>query len=209
MLTLGRILVIPLFVCFTYDGDPCSSLLAASLFTLAAVTDVVDGFLARRWNMITVVGKLLDPLADKLIVAAALVMMVAAGADSGVGGDRAAVAGVHRHRAAADGGQRGHGHRRRARRASGRRRCSWWASWRCACTTRTRCPVLVWLVRGELQRRSGRSSSTCRRPSASGARRCTSARSSRCCPSGGPTQRSGVKTRLTRRQGRGYTARRF
>lgn len=76
MLTMGRIAMIPLLVWFTYDGDPFYSLMAASLFTLAAVTDVVDGFLARRWNMITVTGKLLDPLADKLIVAAALVMMV-------------------------------------------------------------------------------------------------------------------------------------
>lgn len=79
MLTMGRILVIPLFVWFTYDGDPFYSVLAGCLFTLAAVTDVVDGFLARRWNMITVVGKLLDPLADKLIVAAAMVMMVRLG----------------------------------------------------------------------------------------------------------------------------------
>lgn len=79
MLTLGRILVIPLFVWLTYEADPWSSIMAASLFTLAAVTDVIDGFLARRWNMITVTGKLLDPLADKLIVAAALVMMVRLG----------------------------------------------------------------------------------------------------------------------------------
>lgn len=79
MLTMGRIAVIPLFVWFTYDADPLFSYLAAALFTLAAVTDVIDGFLARRWNMITVVGKLLDPLADKLIVAAALVMMVRLG----------------------------------------------------------------------------------------------------------------------------------
>ena len=79
MLTLGRIAVIPLFVYLTYEGDPWSSVMAASLFTLAAVTDVIDGFLARRWNQITVTGKLLDPLADKLIVAAALVMMVRLG----------------------------------------------------------------------------------------------------------------------------------
>jgi CDP-diacylglycerol--glycerol-3-phosphate 3-phosphatidyltransferase len=49
------------------------------IFGVAAVTDVVDGFLARRWNMITVVGKLMDPLADKLIVMAALVMMTRLG----------------------------------------------------------------------------------------------------------------------------------
>jgi CDP-diacylglycerol--glycerol-3-phosphate 3-phosphatidyltransferase len=79
LLTLGRIVIIPLFVWLLYDGDPWFSVLAAAVFTLAAVTDVVDGFLARRWNMITVTGKLLDPLADKLIVAAAMVMMVRLG----------------------------------------------------------------------------------------------------------------------------------
>lgn len=79
MLTMGRIVVIPLFVWLTYDADPMYSTIAATVFTVAAVTDVVDGFLARRWNMITVVGKLLDPLADKLIVAAAMVMMVRLG----------------------------------------------------------------------------------------------------------------------------------
>lgn len=79
MLTLGRMAIIPFFVWLLYDGDPWFSVLAATIFTLAAVTDVVDGFLARRWNMITVTGKLLDPLADKLIVAAALVMMVRLG----------------------------------------------------------------------------------------------------------------------------------
>lgn len=79
MLTLARIFMIPVFVWFTYDADPLYSLLAAFIFTGAAVTDVVDGFLARRWNMITVVGKLMDPLADKLIVMAALVMMTRLG----------------------------------------------------------------------------------------------------------------------------------
>lgn len=79
MLTVGRILVIPLFVWFTYDADPLYSLLAAVVFTVAAVTDVVDGFLARRMQLETVVGRLLDPLADKLIVMAALVMMTRLG----------------------------------------------------------------------------------------------------------------------------------
>ena len=79
MLTLARIFVIPVFVWLLYDGDPWYSVMAASVFTIAAVTDVIDGFLARRWNMITVTGKLLDPMADKLIVAAALIMMVRLG----------------------------------------------------------------------------------------------------------------------------------
>jgi CDP-diacylglycerol---glycerol-3-phosphate 3-phosphatidyltransferase len=79
MLTLARVLVIPLFVWLTYDADPMYSVLAALLFTVAAITDVIDGFLARRWNMITVVGKFMDPLADKLMVMAALVMMTRLG----------------------------------------------------------------------------------------------------------------------------------
>ena len=79
MLTVGRILLIPVFVWFTYDADPLYSLLAAAVFALASITDVVDGYLARRWNLVTVVGKFMDPLADKLIAMAALVMMVRLG----------------------------------------------------------------------------------------------------------------------------------
>jgi CDP-diacylglycerol--glycerol-3-phosphate 3-phosphatidyltransferase len=79
MLTLGRILLIPVFVSFTYDADPFYSLMAAVVFAVASITDVVDGYLARKWNLITVVGKFMDPLADKLIVMAALVMMVRLG----------------------------------------------------------------------------------------------------------------------------------
>ncbi len=71
--------MIPLFVWFTYEGDPLNSLLAAATFAVAAITDIIDGWLARRWNLVTVVGKFLDPLADKLIVTAALVMLVRLG----------------------------------------------------------------------------------------------------------------------------------
>ena len=79
VLTLGRILLIPIFVWFTYDADPLYSLLAGAVFAVASITDVIDGYLARRWNLITVVGKFMDPLADKLIAMAALVMMVRLG----------------------------------------------------------------------------------------------------------------------------------
>lgn len=79
MLTIGRIGLIPLFVLFTYRADPLYSVLAGAIFALASITDVVDGYLARRWNLVTVVGKFMDPLADKLIAMAALVMVVRLG----------------------------------------------------------------------------------------------------------------------------------
>src|SRR5215218_9459132 len=79
MLTLGRIGLIPLFVWFMHDADPLYSMFAAVVFAVASITDIVDGYLARRWNLITVVGKFMDPLADKLLAMAALVMMVRLG----------------------------------------------------------------------------------------------------------------------------------
>lgn len=79
MLTLARIAVIPVFVWFISEGDPFYSLMSAAVFAGASITDVVDGYLARRWNMITVTGKLMDPLADKLIAMAAFVMLVQLG----------------------------------------------------------------------------------------------------------------------------------
>ena len=79
MLTLGRVLVIPIFIQLTFYGDPLSSFWSAVIYATAAITDVVDGWLARRKNLVTVVGKFLDPLADKLIVMAALVMLVRLG----------------------------------------------------------------------------------------------------------------------------------
>lgn len=79
LITYLRILVIPVFLWFTWRGDPFSSFLAAALFTFAAVSDIVDGWLARRMNLVSIVGKFMDPLADKLIVTAALVMLAQMG----------------------------------------------------------------------------------------------------------------------------------
>ncbi len=79
VLTLGRIAIIPVFAVFTYWADPLHSFYAAALFALASITDIVDGFLARRLNLVTVLGKFMDPLADKLIVMAALVLLVRLG----------------------------------------------------------------------------------------------------------------------------------
>lgn len=79
LITYLRILVIPVFLWLVWRGDPVSSVLAAVLFTLAALSDILDGWLARKMNLVSVVGKLMDPLADKLIVTAALVMLAQMG----------------------------------------------------------------------------------------------------------------------------------
>ena len=79
LLTFGRILIIPVFIELAYQASPLASLLAGALFAVAAITDVIDGWLARRLGLVTVIGKFLDPLADKLIVLAAMVMLVRLG----------------------------------------------------------------------------------------------------------------------------------
>jgi CDP-diacylglycerol---glycerol-3-phosphate 3-phosphatidyltransferase len=77
LLSLSRILVIPLLVYLLTFPDRTSALLAASLFLFASVTDYFDGYLARRNKSVSDVGKILDPLADKLMVASALIMLAA------------------------------------------------------------------------------------------------------------------------------------
>lgn len=79
MLTIGRVLIIPVVLYFLAQDTPRTSVIAMILFSAASVTDAVDGWLARKWNIITVTGKFLDPLADKLIVMAILVQMVPMG----------------------------------------------------------------------------------------------------------------------------------
>ncbi|MDR0965069.1 MAG: CDP-diacylglycerol--glycerol-3-phosphate 3-phosphatidyltransferase [Myxococcales bacterium] len=79
ILTLARIVAIPFFIVFTLSADPRSSFWAAIIFGAASATDFLDGWLARRQGLVTVAGKFLDPLADKLIVMAALVMLVRLG----------------------------------------------------------------------------------------------------------------------------------
>jgi CDP-diacylglycerol--glycerol-3-phosphate 3-phosphatidyltransferase len=79
LLTFGRILMIPLCLWFLDQDTPRSGFWAGIVFTLAALTDVLDGYLARKLGVVSVLGKLLDPLADKLIVMASLVWMVPMG----------------------------------------------------------------------------------------------------------------------------------
>ncbi len=76
IITLVRIAAIPVFLVFTYYESRENSFLAALVYSITAATDFLDGWLARRLNLVTVIGKFLDPLADKLIAMAALVMLV-------------------------------------------------------------------------------------------------------------------------------------
>lgn len=75
-LTLIRILLIPVFIMVFYLPYKWSHLLAAAVFTLAAVTDLLDGYLARKLGQISKLGAFLDPVADKLMVAVVLVLLV-------------------------------------------------------------------------------------------------------------------------------------
>lgn len=75
ILTLLRVAAIPLLVVLCYLGSAYATLWATGLFLLAAVTDWLDGWLARRSGQATAFGAFLDPVADKLIVATALVLL--------------------------------------------------------------------------------------------------------------------------------------
>ncbi len=74
-LTILRIVIIPLFVLFLYV-DNMNSYIAALLFIVASLTDLLDGKIARKYNLVTNFGKFMDPLADKLLVCSALIALV-------------------------------------------------------------------------------------------------------------------------------------
>jgi CDP-diacylglycerol--glycerol-3-phosphate 3-phosphatidyltransferase len=75
-LTLVRIVLVPLLMVFLISSDRVHVLIAAGLFVAASLTDWLDGVVARRMNQVTRLGTLLDPVADKLLVAATLVALV-------------------------------------------------------------------------------------------------------------------------------------
>jgi CDP-diacylglycerol---glycerol-3-phosphate 3-phosphatidyltransferase len=79
LLTLGRVAAIPFFIWLLDSPTPVRGFWACLVFTAAAVTDILDGYLARKMGVVSVLGKFLDPLADKLIVMAALVWLVSLG----------------------------------------------------------------------------------------------------------------------------------
>ena len=78
-ISVFRVLMIPLFMVFALADVPAGDIVALVVFVIASVSDFIDGFLARRWHQTTVLGAFLDPLADKLLVIAALLCLVQLG----------------------------------------------------------------------------------------------------------------------------------
>lgn len=78
-LTLLRVIMIPtfmVFIIFNIGGNTVARIVAAALFLLASITDMVDGQIARKYNLITDMGKFLDPLADKLLIFGAFISIL-------------------------------------------------------------------------------------------------------------------------------------
>jgi CDP-diacylglycerol---glycerol-3-phosphate 3-phosphatidyltransferase len=77
LVTISRVLLVPVIVLVYYSAMPFSQLMAAVLFTIASLTDWLDGYLARKLNQSSAFGAFLDPVADKLLVVMALVLLTA------------------------------------------------------------------------------------------------------------------------------------
>src|SRR4051812_34996141 len=79
VLTIGRLILIPVFVALLLTSDGGHSWAAAIVFGIAGVTDQIDGWLARRWRVESEFGKVADPLADRLMIDAAVILLWHAG----------------------------------------------------------------------------------------------------------------------------------
>jgi cardiolipin synthase len=77
LLTLSRIAVIPVLIVLFYVSGDWLRYVACALYTAAAVTDYLDGYLARAWKLQTKLGRIFDPIADKLLVGATILLLVA------------------------------------------------------------------------------------------------------------------------------------
>lgn len=77
--TVLRLGIIPVLFLFLFSPGPTESLVMTILFVLAALTDILDGYIARKYQIETVVGKFLDPIADKLIINTAMILMIPIG----------------------------------------------------------------------------------------------------------------------------------
>lgn len=78
-LTIYRMIAIPAIVIFLFFPNKYFTLTAALIFSAAAITDYLDGYLARRWGLVSNIGKFMDPLADKLLVSCSCIMMTSLG----------------------------------------------------------------------------------------------------------------------------------
>ncbi len=76
ILTCIRVLLIPVFMVLAYRHTPGCDIAALAVYVIACITDFIDGKLARAWNQVTNFGKFMDPVADKLLVMAALLIFV-------------------------------------------------------------------------------------------------------------------------------------
>ena len=84
VLTLSRIVIIPVLIAMIYWDSHVLRWTALAIYVVACVTDYLDGYLARHMNSVSAIGRFLDPIADKLLVAALIVVLVAMGQISGL-----------------------------------------------------------------------------------------------------------------------------
>ncbi len=78
-LTVARVCLVPVFWIFLTIAAPWAQVLAFFVFLIAAVTDYVDGYIARAWNLVTDFGKFVDPIADKLLVTTGMLVLLGQG----------------------------------------------------------------------------------------------------------------------------------
>jgi CDP-diacylglycerol--glycerol-3-phosphate 3-phosphatidyltransferase len=83
LLTYARIIAIPVIVWLALMGDPAGRWAAFVLYVVAAITDYLDGYFARKWQVISPLGRMLDPIADKLLIGALIVALAADGTIAG------------------------------------------------------------------------------------------------------------------------------